>query len=52
MTKVMAHGCESKQQDKLHGIGMRVFNKTAKDYDWRCTCCGKEITKGGDSKKK
>ena len=32
--------CESKYQDKVHGIGKRVHNKTVKPEGWRCTVCG------------
>ena len=36
--------CDHPQQDKLHGVGVRVHNKTDKkhgngQYDYRCTVC-------------
>jgi hypothetical protein len=39
--------CKHDQQDKLHGQGMRVFNKTLKGSkmskdNYRCTVCGSE----------
>ena len=34
--------CEHKVQDKLHGKGMRVANKT-RSGGHRCTVCGKDI---------
>lgn len=43
MTKIINCNCVNPQQDKIHGSGKRVANKTAKDY-WRCTSCGKENT--------
>ena len=39
--------CKNKGQDKLHGVGMRVMNKTHKDKagtSHRCTVCGVEKT--------
>ncbi len=45
---IIKHTCSHKGQDKLHGKGMRVFNKTEKskrnDVDvYRCTVCLAEI---------
>ncbi len=52
MTKVMQHNCVNTQQDKIHGVGQRVFNMTAKEGTWRCTVCSKDAYKGNDPKKK
>jgi hypothetical protein len=39
--------CNSPQQDKLHGLGRRVFNATAKKdpRQYRCTVCCSVKTK-------
>ena len=39
---IMKCSCKHKQQDKLHGKGNRVFNKTMKLNTYRCTVCLKE----------
>lgn len=45
-TKVLPCDCINPQQDKIHGTGMRVYNKTAKEDSnkrpiYRYTVCGK-----------
>lgn len=41
--------CNHAGQDKLHGEGRRVFNKTeikVSDKDvYRCSCCGEKVSK-------
>ena len=32
--------CKHEVQDKKHGKGIRIFNKTTKGY--RCTACGRD----------
>lgn len=43
-TKIKSCTCSNIQQDKIHGVGNRVFNKTAKksgdSVQYRCTVCG------------
>jgi predicted SprT family Zn-dependent metalloprotease len=34
--------CKSTQQDKLHGKGRRVWNKTKPTDQYRCTVCKTE----------
>ena len=48
MTKVMACNCVNQHQDKIHGVGKRVFNRTAKTdgKTYRCTVCSTERTHG------
>ena len=47
MTKIIKCTCKNNKQDKLHGEGNRVYNKTAKPkgtgYFFRCTVCGAEV---------
>lgn len=49
--KIDFHDCDHPGQDKLHGKGRRVFNRTkqtSKDSNvYRCTVCGKEKNIGG-----
>jgi len=53
MTKIHKCTCVHKQQDALHGAGMRVHNKMFKgekgSQKWRCTVCKteREIGEGG-----
>lgn len=45
MTKIMECKCQNEQQDKIHGKGKRVFNRTEKQPTgkvWRCTSCNNE----------
>lgn len=53
---IMSCSCENAQQDALHGVKRRVFNKTAKDpVQYRCTVCSALKGKSGsdpDSKGK
>jgi len=51
-SKMMDHDCVNVQQDAIHGRMRRVMNKTMKDNEWRCTACGKTVTKGGPPPKK
>lgn len=43
-TKVMTCSCANAGQDKLHGKGVRVYNRTktaqGQTPQWRCTVCG------------
>jgi len=41
-TKVLPCGCQSKQQDEIHGRYLRVHNYCQKkgNEGWRCTVCG------------
>jgi hypothetical protein len=39
MTKIDKCSCDSKFQDKRYGKGMRVFNKTDKENEYRCAVC-------------
>jgi hypothetical protein len=40
---ILTCNCNNEHQDKLHGVGRRVFNKTAKQGGvWRCTVCLRE----------
>lgn len=40
-TKIQHHTCAHADQDKLHGRGMRVWNRS--NRGWRCTVCGSEV---------
>ena len=46
-TKIFKCNCKHAFQDKIYGVGRRVFNKGAgKNTEvWKCTVCGKQITK-------
>lgn len=50
MTQIRKCSCSNVMQDKLHGAGRRVMNKTAQSGVWRCTVC--EKTSSGLDKKK
>lgn len=42
--------CKNEDQDQLHGIGMRVHNKTAgPNPTYRCTVCKNERSPNSDS---
>ena len=42
-TKVLTCYCEHKFQDDRYGKKKRLFNRTGKDGEWRCTVCGKNL---------
>lgn len=42
---IKRHNCPNDGQDRLHGSNMRVMNRMA-NGDFRCTVCGKELSKG------
>lgn len=37
--------CKHEYQEKKHGKGKRVFNEMAEKGKYRCTVCGKEVSK-------
>lgn len=45
-TKIITCTCKSEYQDKEYGKGKRVANHASsqgsKEWQWRCTVCGKE----------
>jgi predicted SprT family Zn-dependent metalloprotease len=46
-TKIITCTCENKGQDEMYGKHRRVGNQTKKGDGslYRCTVCGKELTK-------
>lgn len=49
-TKIMPCKCPNTGQDKIHGIGNRVFNYSqhpSRKDQWRCTVCGTTKSVGG-----
>lgn len=50
--KKLACGCPNDFQDMMYGSRIRVFNKTAKDGDYRCTSCGHAVPTIFESKTK
>lgn len=46
--KILNHNCANKWQDEKYGKNKRAMNICTKsDGVYRCTACGKEITKLG-----
>jgi len=39
-TKRFKCTCPQAFQDKQYGTNIRIWNKTAKEKEWRCTGCG------------
>lgn len=55
MTSItLSCGCANEQQDKIHGIGQRVHNQTAKESpkEFRCTSCSSIKQRGESAQKK
>ena len=55
-TKVMKCTCANTQQDAIHGVGNRVWNKAGKEgsstFGYRCTSCNNKVMQSEKATKK
>jgi len=43
-TAIFKCTCTNPYQDRIYGIGKRVYNSKKEGGQWRCTVCKKEYT--------